>query len=384
MPNKQNNSLVITCGWKNCWEKRDGMTSFVTHLKEHLSAPEPFQCPWTGCKETKFGPNGFKDHIYVHAFHTKLTIIGSEWLKKKKVEKINFDPCEKPPESIRMIRSKLVPFQCMWKSCYDDASLADPINHTFIYPHQFYDHVNNLCDQHVDTLRSRARENGLGTGFACQWQGCTSVIKGSPSKLKAHVKTHTNEREIACPDCGAIFKQIGYLGCHLKLSTTQGDNDSSTESYSRPPLPSELNEAEGRPRGAEVFYQDGFFNTEQGSSHDASMDFEMEDIDETLAYTEQGSSHDVSMDFEMGNIGETLAYTPSTNDNLAQQNQESISSGISQQQDMPLRFDRVEENFNPVPHPEFIGLFDKILVYDIPDSRYDSLSCVAFIRNMKW
>ena len=38
----------------------------------------------------------------------------------------------------------------------------------------------------------------------CQWAGCTKT-DGSVSKLKEHLRSHSQERLIGCPQCGALF-----------------------------------------------------------------------------------------------------------------------------------------------------------------------------------
>ena len=71
--------------------------------------------------------------------------------------------------------------------------------------------------------------------------------------------------------------------------------------------------------------------------------------------------------------------------NLAHESEESLLSEFSGQKDTLFSLYCVgESNINPVPHVEFLDLFGKIIVYDIPDSRYNPLSCAAFIHNIKW
>ena len=161
MPSKKDDDLRITCGWKACRKTRDGMASFVTHVGQHLYGPKiPCKCPWTGCDETSVDPHDFEEHIYVHAFHTKLKTIGSEWL-----EFIDFTPCTNTPKLMRKIKGKMGKFQCKWR--HVDNTTTHNSCYAFKDPQMFYDHVNEISAKYIDTLKTTAQENSTKADFVC-------------------------------------------------------------------------------------------------------------------------------------------------------------------------------------------------------------------------
>ena len=259
------------------------MTSFVTHVKEHLNAPEnPCQCPWTGCEETMFDPHDFEEHIYVHAFHTKLKTIGYEWLKNKN---LRLDPCGKPLVLLSDIRSKMGSiFQCEWRHV-DDRTTHSCNSRAFENPQMFYDHVNETCAQYIDTLKATAQANHTAANFVCLWPVCDDNTTDT-SNFKRHVKSHTKEYKTACPWCGSIYRQNQKLLQHINAKKKNSHHNSGVQSHvMQPPSTSELNGAEGITTPAEILHQDVLLNAGQESSPDTSMDAETGNIDETLADT---------------------------------------------------------------------------------------------------
>jgi len=48
------------------------------------------------------------------------------------------------------------------------------------------------------------RGNKVKGGVECKWTGCNGKYP-SLYKLREHMRCHTKEKMVACPDCGATF-----------------------------------------------------------------------------------------------------------------------------------------------------------------------------------
>lgn len=76
-------------------------------------------------------------------------------------------------------------FQCMWEDC--DVRFASA--------HDFYCHALSHV-RNTDELKDKK--------FLCSWHGCTSSFSVRV-RLKDHVRSHTQEKIVGCPNCGGIF-----------------------------------------------------------------------------------------------------------------------------------------------------------------------------------
>lgn len=50
--------------------------------------------------------------------------------------------------------------------------------------------------------------------FACQWRGC-SFSSARLSNLVAHLRSHTQEKVVSCPQCGLLFTARNKLRDHI-------------------------------------------------------------------------------------------------------------------------------------------------------------------------
>lgn len=53
-------------------------------------------------------------------------------------------------------------------------------------------------------MKDCPRGNRVKDGVNCKWTGCNGKYP-SLYKLRDHMKCHTKEKIVACPDCGATF-----------------------------------------------------------------------------------------------------------------------------------------------------------------------------------
>ncbi|XP_066600653.1 histone H4 transcription factor-like [Prorops nasuta] len=182
--------LILTCEWEECLYENTHMQHFVKHVSQHIpnikilmkdNGDEVYACQWKGCFFESTNTNEILKHINYHAYHTKLKCIGSNIRERTKLPK-----CQRNSEWKNIID---VPFShmCRWDNCSSD------FNNYQYYLYHVIAHVE-----------ISPRGNKIEGGINCKWIGC----KGKYSnlyKLKDHMRCHTREKVVACPDCGATF-----------------------------------------------------------------------------------------------------------------------------------------------------------------------------------
>ncbi|CAL4070020.1 unnamed protein product, partial [Meganyctiphanes norvegica] len=79
-------------------------------------------------------------------------------------------------------------FICMWQDC----------QYQFTSAQEFYWHVQS----HAISVDPVELKNGKK--YICSWGDCTSKLNNQ-LRLKDHMRTHTQEKLVGCPNCGGIF-----------------------------------------------------------------------------------------------------------------------------------------------------------------------------------
>lgn len=187
--------MTLQCEWNDCNGVYDSMTTFTEHVNEHLmqhlgaslqgedKSGQDIHCCWRECNTDIDGDIAcYLRHVYFHTFHVKIKCIGALLLEKTGRQLCLYDS----------ISRNLIPelpecLECGWKDCHAQFENAE----------MFYQHVQS----HSDTF---PEGNNVIGGCKCQWEGCNVVVK-SKHKLKDHFKSHTQEKLVACPTCGALF-----------------------------------------------------------------------------------------------------------------------------------------------------------------------------------
>ncbi|XP_060557359.1 histone H4 transcription factor-like [Ruditapes philippinarum] len=204
--------LILQCEWRECTEMFKSVDRFTQHVSMHLmqhlhntsqhesGTGKAMQCLWHDCNvEIDGEASDYLRHVYFHAFHVKIKCIGALLLERTGRLSCLFDSRNR-----NSIPDLPVCLQCGWDQCqvkFENAEL-------------FYRHVQHHLVGYPDG-------NSVEGGCKCLWQGCNVVVK-SRHKLKDHCKSHTQEKLVACPTCGALFS------CRTKffdhLSRQQGNN----------------------------------------------------------------------------------------------------------------------------------------------------------------
>lgn len=64
-------------------------------------------------------------------------------------------------------------------------------------------------------IQEGPRGNKVEGGLECKWTGCSNLYPNL-YKLRDHIRHHTKEKIVACPDCGATFASNTKFHIHCK------------------------------------------------------------------------------------------------------------------------------------------------------------------------
>ncbi|NWS01665.1 HINFP factor, partial [Motacilla alba] len=88
-----------------------------------------------------------------------------------------------------------------------------PPQRSFENPEWFYRHVENhsFCSEY----KAAGKENHV---LLCGWKDCKCSFKGR-CKLREHLRSHTQEKVVACPTCGGMFANNTKFFDHIRRQT---------------------------------------------------------------------------------------------------------------------------------------------------------------------
>ncbi|CAG2111171.1 unnamed protein product [Medioppia subpectinata] len=218
-------AMELFCEWTDCHKVFNDLVLYLQHLREvhtscdtnsdkdnqnnDINADEDheeetnreFSCRWIGCEENHFDNySQFCLHVSYHGFHQKLMSNGLS-IMKTLGESIS---CQMDSSARNVLPELPHVFVCGWKECFTD----------FVDSESFYRHVDTHAVEEV-AIPSLSREELKRTKFAkCLWISCESAFT-SRTHLKEHLRSHTQEKLMACPSCGAMFCNRSKFVDHL-------------------------------------------------------------------------------------------------------------------------------------------------------------------------
>ncbi|KAM9801464.1 histone H4 transcription factor [Neosynchiropus ocellatus] len=207
MATKRLDHFEVECEWAACGFRGRSMEELSDHMSEHLreylgdkdalEELEEFACLWTGCEFVSMGsPAELEVHAYFHNYLGKLRFIGSQLLKSKP----NLPSCNHEVHSNNLIPEGSEGYVCLWEHC----------DCTFNNPEWFYRHVDNHIESAEQQSLSQQQQ-----ALVCHWGGCDAYFK-IRYRLREHMRSHTQERLVACPTCGSMFSSNTKLFDHLQ------------------------------------------------------------------------------------------------------------------------------------------------------------------------
>ncbi|XP_071376755.1 histone H4 transcription factor [Centroberyx affinis] len=213
-PNKRiqkKTPLELECEWGSCQEEFSRMENFCKHAEGHLNALNMAEededetlehnCLWRDCGFCSVeGPDELRRHLLFHCYHTKLKQWGQQVLNAQP----SIGSCSIGDQNRNIIPEIPDNFTCLWDEC--EVSLGQP---PYENPEWFYRHVemHSLC---VDVPAGDSE-----CLIRCGWKDCEATVKGRP-KLREHLRSHTQEKVVACPGCGGMYANNTKLFDHIK------------------------------------------------------------------------------------------------------------------------------------------------------------------------
>ena len=91
-------------------------------------------------------------------------------------------------------------FQCAWEKC----------EYTTDNIELFYRHIRQT---HVDAYADKFPAEGI----TCPWSNCEMFIN-SRFRLADHIRSHSVEKLVACPNCGTLFSAFSKFIAHCNRS----------------------------------------------------------------------------------------------------------------------------------------------------------------------
>ncbi|XP_059187264.1 histone H4 transcription factor isoform X1 [Centropristis striata] len=206
MTTKRLDNFEVVCEWDSCNFKGHTMEELSDHMSLHLKdylgdndaleELDEYACLWEGCEFLSMGsPAELEVHAYFHNYHGKLKFVGSQLLKSRP----DLPSCNQGLHSNNLVPEGSDGYVCQWEHC----------DSTFNNPEWFYRHVDN----HVESAESQSLPQQQQVLF-CHWSGCDAFFK-IRYRLREHMRSHTQERLVACPTCGSMFSSNTKLFDHL-------------------------------------------------------------------------------------------------------------------------------------------------------------------------
>ncbi|XP_070202983.1 uncharacterized protein [Littorina saxatilis] len=203
IPRLEGDKFHLPCEWGECQTVSCNMDAFIAHVSTHImeyfaQVPGPiassgmcFTCGWRDCGAQILGSViDFNRHVYFHVFHVRLKCLGAHMARI-----LGLGTCMLGSQSCNWIPELPEHLQCTWTGC----------KIIFDNPYVFYSHVLHHCEVFPE---------GNNTSCKCLWEGCTTLVR-SKHKMKDHLRSHTQEKQVACPTCGGLFVSHTKLTDHI-------------------------------------------------------------------------------------------------------------------------------------------------------------------------
>ncbi|NXV64188.1 HINFP factor, partial [Molothrus ater] len=213
-------AVVLQCEWQQCSFVASDMEEFCAHVAQHLqqhlpgsggqgaemdplvclSVAEEYTCLWQDCGFCSPASSAeLVRHVYFHCYHTKL----KQWGLRALQGQAELSHCQLDFQSHNIIPEIQESFLCLWEYC----------ERSFDNPEWFYRHVedHSFCSEY----KAAGKENHV---LLCGWKDCNCSFKGR-CKLREHLRSHTQEKVVACPTCGGMFANNTKFFDHIRRQT---------------------------------------------------------------------------------------------------------------------------------------------------------------------
>lgn len=204
---------VFFCEWANCEKSRfTDLTLFLGHLRQHGAHVQPSDegsivCEWADCSD-EFGEaklSEFQLHLSYHGYHSKLMSYGTAEIRKISKQIGKLVRCYIDSSARTVLPVLPDSFICGWQRCFQ----------VFYDAESFYRHVERHPFDDISIPKNVTKSQLKQLKFAsCKWNDCIFQTN-SRWHLKDHLRSHTQEKLVACPNCGSMFCSKFKLGDHI-------------------------------------------------------------------------------------------------------------------------------------------------------------------------
>ena len=211
--NDTSDKQVFYCEWANCDKtKFVDLTLFLGHLLQHgidvqASEEQSIVCEWSDCTDEfdQAKMREFQLHLSYHGYHSKLMSYGATEIRKISTQIGKSVRCYIDSSARTVLPVLPDSFICGWKRCFQ----------VFYDAESFYRHVERHPFDDVTIPKNIPKPQLKQLKFAdCKWNDCTFQTN-SRWHLKDHLRSHTQEKMVACPNCGSMFCSKFKLGDHV-------------------------------------------------------------------------------------------------------------------------------------------------------------------------
>ncbi|ETN64212.1 hypothetical protein AND_004065 [Anopheles darlingi] len=176
------------CQWGECEFRTRNDPEYISHVEGHAETSERtqygnFACEWEDCDYLTSKSEQFLSHLHFHGYHGQLKA------HARSVHKlIDIPVCNRDTDNRNVISNHPTSFECEWRDCES----------RFIRILDFFRHVINHANE--EFMKNREENSAW-----CRWKDCDYMFTDRTHRYRNHVATHTNQKDIACDVCGAMF-----------------------------------------------------------------------------------------------------------------------------------------------------------------------------------
>ncbi|NXR70583.1 HINFP factor, partial [Rhadina sibilatrix] len=199
-------AVVLQCEWQQCSFVAAEMEEFCGHVAQHLQQHLPGQhrdemdpleeytCLWQDCGFCSLESSAdLVRHVYFHCYHTKL----KQWGLRALQSQADVSHCQLDFQSRNIIPEIQENFLCLWEYCEVRAE-------------------GSMCQGRCCSSSCSCVGAPLGSGLQhCPSPDCNCSFKGR-CKLREHLRSHTQEKVVACPTCGGMFANNTKFFDHIR------------------------------------------------------------------------------------------------------------------------------------------------------------------------
>lgn len=201
---KENMLVNYSCDWGKCNKEYADEQDYKNHILGHVANPElckigdNYECAWDLCHFQTQDKAHFFRHVMYHEYHSRLLTIGDMYRRNQ-----NIPACFLESRNRNNIPELPNDFFCFWDDCTAKFNIiSDYIGH--VKHHIANEHYDMFLEIELKKKKKNPRGSFKAQPLKCQWANCKIPI-ASRTLLLRHIRSHTNEKTIACDQCGISF-----------------------------------------------------------------------------------------------------------------------------------------------------------------------------------